>query len=481
MLFYSTRGADEGLEAGDAILKGIADDGGLYVPERFPDITKDLPRLINMPYRELANEILRLYLTDYTQEELTECTNQAYGEKFDTPEIAPLSLFSGYYFLELFHGRTLAFKDMALSVMPGLLKIAARKRGINNIVVLTATSGDTGKAALEGFAGAGNIEIIVFFPIDGVSEMQKRQMQTQQGANTHVIGIKGNFDDTQAGVKRIFAEGIPGVYLSSANSINIGRLLPQIVYYVYAYAQMVNKYGLKLSDPVNFTVPTGNFGNILAGYYAQLMGLPINKLICASNDNRVLYDFFQTREYNKNRQFIVTASPSMDILVSSNLERLLYHLSDSAQTQNYMEQLSKQGFYKFIGAADNFAAVFATQDECFEGIRELYEQSGYVIDTHTAVAYKAYQKYRTNTGDNTPNVILSTASPFKFPESICTSIDSKYSGLNAFDSVRALEHICGKPIPKQIAELEHKESRHTTVCMPEEMSTVVKVIVTRNS
>jgi len=479
MMYRSTRGTDEELTAGKAILNGIAGGGGLYVPERFPDITNDLKRFIHMPYRELAYEILRLYLTDYTETELTESIGLAYGNNFDTPEIAPLTWQAGYYFLELFHGKTLAFKDMALSLLPGLLNITARKHGAgDSIAVLTATSGDTGKAALEGFAGANGIEIIVFFPIDGVSEMQKRQMQTQEGLNTHVIGVYGNFDDTQAGVKRIFAEGVPGVYLSSANSINIGRLLPQIVYYVYAYARMVNQFGLELAQLVNFTVPTGNFGNILAGYYAGRMGLPINKLICASNDNKVLYDFFQTGVYDKNREFITTASPSMDILVSSNLERLLYHISGSIQTKEHMEQLSKLGFYNLTRATDGFEAEYASQEECFEGIRELYQCSGYIIDTHTAVGFKAYQKYKARTGDDTPNIILSTASPFKFPESVCASIDPAYSGLGVFESVRVLRDLYGGYIPGQIVSLEHKANRHTAVCMPADMRSMVLKLVT---
>ncbi|MDR2649450.1 MAG: threonine synthase [Clostridiales bacterium] len=470
MLYHSTRGADEELTAAAAILKGIAGDGGLYAPECFPDITDDLRRLCAMPYCLLAKEILRPYLTDYTEAELSEAVDQAYGEKFDNPEVAPLTKHGGYYFLELFHGKTLAFKDMALSLLPGLLKTAARKQGLDSgIAVLTATSGDTGKAALEGFAGVEGIDIVVFFPVNGVSDMQKRQMRTQEGGNTYVIGVYGNFDDTQTGVKRIFADGIPGVYLTSANSINIGRLLPQIVYYVYAYAQMINKYGLKPGDPVNFTVPTGNFGNILAGYYARQMGLPVNRLICASNDNKVLYDFFQTHEYDKNREFIATVSPSMDILVSGNLERLLYHISGSTLTKEYMDMLSKEGRYKFCAEAEGFAAEFAVWNECFDGIRELYELSGYIIDTHTAVALKAYQKYKNRTGDTTPNVIMSTASPFKFPESVCKAIDDKYEGMDAFESVKALSLLIGGDIPASIASLEHKKNRHTTVCTPADM------------
>jgi len=341
------------------------------------------------------------------------------------------------------------------------------------IAVLTATSGDTGKAALEGFAGMEGIEIVVFYPVDGVSEMQKLQMQTQEGANTHVCGVRGNFDSAQSGVKKIFLDGIPGLFLSSANSINIGRLLPQIVYYIYAYAQMTRKYALEPFEAVNFTVPTGNFGNILAGYYAKRMGLPINKLICASNDNRVLYDFFQSKNYNKNREFIATASPSMDILVSSNLERLLYHLSGSGQTKAYMTQLSAQGSYVFDGKTDGFEAGYATQSECFEGIRRIYENSGYIIDPHTSVAYMAYNKYRERTGDNTPNIILSTASPFKFPESVCASIDSKYSASDVFEAVETLRCLYGGEIPAQIASLKHKELLHSAVCTPDEMKDII--------
>ena len=470
MLYQSTRGVGDRLTAGEAILKGMAGDGGLYVPEAFPDISAELPLLLKMPYRDMAKEILRLYLTDYTDEELRMAADRAYGTNFDVPGIAPLVKKGGYYFLELFHGPTLAFKDMALSVLPGLMKTAARRQGMTEkVVVLTATSGDTGKAALEGFANMDGIEIVVFYPIDGVSAMQKRQMQTQDGKNTHVIGVYGNFDDAQAGVKRIFREGIPGLFLSSANSINIGRLLPQIVYYIYAYAQMVDQYGLKAGDPVNYTVPTGNFGNILAGYYAKRMGLPVNRLICASNVNRVLYDFFQTSLYDRNRAFFTTASPSMDILVSSNLERLLYHLSDDTRTKEYMNQLSDAGSYRFTGDTNEFASAYANQDECFEGIREMYEDSGYIMDPHTSVAYKAYIKYRDGTGDHTPNIILSTASPFKFPENVCASINAQYAGLDAFEAVKVLQNLYGGYIPEQIASLEHKTIRHITVCSPDSM------------
>jgi len=481
MLYQSTRGADDRLTAEQAILKGMAGDGGLYVPEEFPDISAELPLMLKMPYRDMAKEILRLYLTDYTDEELCAAVDHAYGGSFDDPQIAPLVKKGGYYFMELFHGPTLAFKDMALSVLPGLMKVAAGRQGMaEKVVVLTATSGDTGKAALEGFAGMDGIEIVVFYPIDGVSEMQKRQMLTQDGDNTHVIGVYGNFDSAQTGVKRIFMEGVPGLFLSSANSINIGRLLPQIVYYIYAYAQMADKYGLRAGDPVNFTVPTGNFGNILAGYYAMRMGLPVNRLICASNDNRVLYDFFQTKKYDRNREFFTTASPSMDILVSSNLERLLYHLSGSARTSEYMALLADAGSYLFAGHTDEFASAYAGQDECFEGIREMYGDCGYIMDPHTSVAYKAYIKYRDSTGDNTPNIILSTASPFKFPENVCASIDGKYSGLDAFASLKALRNLYGGYIPKPIAELERKAVRHTAACAPDEMKdTLIDILKIR--
>ena len=352
IMFKSTRGDKNYVTASQAIVQGIANDGGLFVPETIPTIDFPLEKITEMSYQELAYEVLKLILTDYTEEELKYCINSAYDEKFDTKLIAPLVSAGNGNFLELFHGKTIAFKDMALSILPYLLKTAAKKNGVEEkIVILTATSGDTGKAALEGFADVEGTKIIVFYPEDGVSDVQKMQMVTQKGANTCVAAIKGNFDDAQSAVKRIFTDNElkaelkkNGYVFSSANSINIGRLAPQIVYYFYAYAQMVKAGKINMGDEINFTVPTGNFGNILAGFYAKNMGLPVKQLICASNDNKVLFDFFSTGVYDINRDFIVTVSPSMDILISSNLERLLYHLSNSTvDTKSMMDSLSKDG------------------------------------------------------------------------------------------------------------------------------------------
>ncbi len=391
--------------------------------------------------------------------------------------IAPLVSVNGNYFLELFHGPTLAFKDMALSILPHLLKTAAKKNGIDKkIVILTATSGDTGKAALEGFSNVEGTEIIVFFPENGVSAVQKAQMVTSEGDNTHVIGVNGNFDDTQTQVKAIFSDTAladdlyqKGFILSSANSINIGRLVPQIVYYFYAYTQMVRMGAISAGSELNFTVPTGNFGNILAGFYAKTMGLPIGKLICASNENKVLYDFFKTGLYDKNREFILTTSPSMDILISSNLERLLYHVSNSS-TKDLMARLSQQG--DFIFNTDEilktFSGEFASEQEGAHSIKEMFK-NGYTMDTHTAVAYAAYKKYAQTTGDTRKNVIVSTASPFKFTESVCSSIGSSLAGQDPFKLLEVLSRMSSLPIPKQLVDINLKERRHKIVCNQDQM------------
>ena len=355
ILYKSTRGSDKNITASKAILQGLASDGGLFVPDHIPSLPDDIKSLAGCSYQELAYIIMSRFLTDYTEEELRYCINNAYDSKFDTKEIAHIHKTEKAYFLELFHGKTIAFKDMALSILPYLMTTAAKKNNLKNeIVILTATSGDTGKAALAGFADVPGTRIIVFYPKDGVSPVQERQMVTQKGENTCVIAIKGNFDDAQTGVKKMFSDEKlntdlhkAGYQFSSANSINIGRLVPQIVYYVYAYLQLVRTEEIKAGEKINITVPTGNFGNILAAYYAKLMGLPVNKLICASNKNKVLFDFFNTGKYDKNREFYVTSSPSMDILVSSNLERLIYKISgdDAEVTAKWMDELSKTGTY----------------------------------------------------------------------------------------------------------------------------------------
>lgn len=479
--YVSTRGNEEKLTASQAILKGIADDGGLFVPTKIPTITKKLEEYISMSYQDLAYEILSMYITDFTEEELRFCINSAYDDKFDTKDIAPLVKCGDDYFLELFHGKTLAFKDMALSILPYLLTTSAKKNNLEKeIVILTATSGDTGKAALEGFANTKGTSIVVFYPVDGVSQVQKRQMTTQEGSNTSVVGVVGNFDDTQTAVKEIFTDKQlnkemfeKGYVFSSANSINIGRLLPQIVYYFYAYAQLVKNNTIKINEKINFTVPTGNFGNILAGHFAKKMGLPIDKLICASNENKVLYDFFETGEYNKNRQFVLTSSPSMDILISSNLERLICLYSDSNTTKKLFTQLNTEGKYTFDTKINDIIGEFVTQQETSDAICEVFNL-GYVMDTHTAVAYKAYKKYLKNNNDINKNVIISTASPYKFTEDVCKAIDSKYENIDAFVLLEELAKLENKDVPSQIKEIDKKEILHTKVCEKEEMKELVK-------
>ena len=470
--YIGTRNKDITAKASEAILKGICSDGGLYIPEAIPQIDLSLEELSKLSYQELAYEILKLYLTDFTKEELKYCIDSAYDEKFDTPLIAPLVKKEDALFLELFHGRTLAFKDMALSILPYFMKTAAKKNGIDKeIVILTATSGDTGKAALEGFADVEGTKIIVFFPENGVSPVQKLQMTTQEGENTCVVGIKGNFDDAQSAVKGIFTDSDLGKELeqngfvfSSANSINIGRLVPQVVYYFYAYLQAVKMGELKLGEKINFTVPTGNFGNILAGYYAKCMGLPVNHFVCASNDNKVLYDFFRTGVYNKNRDFVVTVSPSMDILISSNLERLLCKLGGQEKTKERMESLSKDGKYELELTEKGISGEYATEEETFTAIRAMFEKTGYVMDTHTAVAYSAYEKYKKETGDSTPTVIISTASPYKFTKDVMTAIDGKYANGDAFQLMDTLAEISNVKIPTPICGIESRKVLHSHVC-----------------
>ncbi len=407
MIYQSTRNAGEQVTASEAILKGLASDGGLFVPNEIPVFSIPFTRMAEMDYREVAFEVMRLFLTDFTSEELKHCIDKAYDQKFDVPEIVPLREVDDVHYLELFHGATIAFKDMALSILPHLLTAAAKKNNVKEeIVILTATSGDTGKAALAGFADVPGTRIIVFYPKDGVSPIQEKQMVTQRGANTTVVGIHGNFDDAQNGVKAIFnnkelaaAMREKGFRFSSANSINVGRLVPQIVYYVYAYTRLLAAGKLKEGERLNVVVPTGNFGNILAAYYAKCAGLPIGKLICASNDNKVLYDFFQSGTYDKNRDFILTTSPSMDILISSNLERLIYRVAgdDAKKNAQLMQALLKDGVYSVTDEMRerlaDFYGGFATVKQTADTIRELYEKTGYVIDTHTAVATSVYHKY----------------------------------------------------------------------------------------
>lgn len=489
LLYKSTRGGEEEVTASQAILQGLAKDGGLFVPNEIPKLTITPDKLSKMSYQETAYEVMRLFLTDYTEEELKHCIKSAYDDKFDTEVIAPLVKVDGVYYLELFHGATIAFKDMALSILPHLMTTAAKKNQITcEIVILTATSGDTGKAALAGFADVPGTRIIVFYPKNGVSPIQEKQMVTQKGENTLVVGIKGNFDDAQSGVKAIFGDRIleeelkeAGFQFSSANSINIGRLVPQIVYYVYTWGKLLESQELTEEEKLNIVVPTGNFGNILAAYYAKQMGVPIGKLICASNDNKVLYDFFQTGTYDRNRAFILTSSPSMDILISSNLERLIYRIAeaDAKKDRELMEALTKDGMYKITPKMqeqlEDFCGYFATEEETKAIIRETFNDTGYVMDTHTAVAACAGKKYREETGDKTKMVIASTASPYKFTRSVMEAIDAeKYGDLGDFALVDELCTLSGVTVPKAIEEIRTAPVRHNTVCEVEQMKCVVK-------
>ena len=491
-LFYkSTRDDSVKVTASQAILKGLAPDGGLFVPESIPSFDKSLEELSKMSYKEVAYEVMKLMLDDFTEEELKACIDKAYDEKFDTDVIAPLVKADGAYYLELFHGATIAFKDMALSILPHLLITSAKKNDVHNeIVILTATSGDTGKAALAGFADVKGTRIIVFYPKNGVSPIQEKQMVTQKGDNTYVIGIKGNFDDAQTGVKKIFGDkelekemAEAGFQFSSANSINIGRLVPQIVYYVYAYTRLLADGEIKAGDKINAVVPTGNFGNILAAFYATHMGLPINKLICASNENKVLYDFFTTGEYDRNREFVLTTSPSMDILISSNLERLIYRIAGNSAKKNseLMESLKNTGKYEITpemkAQLSDFYGNYATEAEDAATIKKLYEDTGYVIDTHTAVAATVYEKYKKETGDDTVTVIASTASPYKFTRSVMDAIDSKYDSMTDFELVDELSKISNVAVPQAIEDIRTAPVLHDTVCEVNEMSSSVKKIL----
>ena len=491
-LFYkSTRDDSVKVTASQAILKGLAPDGGLFVPDSIPSFDKSLEELSKMSYKEVAYEVMKLMLDDFTEEELKACIDKAYDEKFDTDVIAPLVKADGAYYLELFHGATIAFKDMALSILPHLLITSAKKNDVHNeIVILTATSGDTGKAALAGFADVKGTRIIVFYPKNGVSPIQEKQMVTQKGDNTYVIGIKGNFDDAQTGVKKIFGDkelekemAEAGFQFSSANSINIGRLVPQIVYYVYAYTRLLADGEIKAGDKINAVVPTGNFGNILAAFYAKNMGLPINKLICASNENKVLYDFFTTGEYDRNREFVLTTSPSMDILISSNLERLIYRIAGNSAKKNseLMESLKNTGKYEITpemkAQLSDFYGNYATEAEDAATIKKLYEDTGYVIDTHTAVAATVYEKYKKETGDDTVTVIASTASPYKFTRSVMDAIDSKYDSMTDFELVDELSKISNVAVPQAIEDIRTAPVLHDTVCEVNEMSSSVKKIL----
>lgn len=490
LMYASTRDANEKVTASQAILKGLANDGGLYVPTEIPSLDVSMEELSKMTYQETAYEVLKLFLTDYTEEELKNCINAAYDSKFDTEEIAPLVDADGAYYLELFHGPTIAFKDMALSILPHLLITSAKKNNVKNeIVILTATSGDTGKAALAGFADVKGTKIIVFYPKHGVSPIQEKQMVTQKGDNTYVIGINGNFDDAQTGVKKIFGDkelekvmNEAGYQFSSANSINIGRLVPQIVYYVYAYVRLLADGEVKAGEAINVVVPTGNFGNILAAFYAKNMGLPIHKLICASNENKVLYDFFTTGTYDRNREFVLTTSPSMDILISSNLERLIYRITgeDAAQTKVFMDALSNNGEYtitkEMMEKLSCFVGGYASEAETAANIKKVFDKAGYIMDTHTSVASCVYYDKAKDAGLKT--VIASTASPYKFTRSVMDAIDKeKYDSMTDFELVDELNALSGVKIPEAIEEIRTAPIRHDIVCDKSEMQMTVEKIL----
>ena len=488
IMYSSTRGNGGKVTASQAILKGLSEDGGLFVPDSIPALDKSLKELSEMTYQEVAYEVMKLFLSDFTEDELKTCINRAYDSKFDTEVIAPLAEAEGAYYLELFHGSTIAFKDMALSILPHLMITSARKNNIKNeIVILTATSGDTGKAALAGFANVEGTRIIVFYPKNGVSPIQEKQMVTQKGANTLVVGIHGNFDDAQTGVKKMFGDkelekelADKGFQFSSANSINIGRLVPQIVYYVYSYAQLLKEGRIADGEKINVVVPTGNFGNILAAFYAKNMGLPIAKLICASNTNKVLYDFFETGDYDRNRDFHLTTSPSMDILISSNLERLIYRIAGNNADRNreLMADLSSKGIYTITdeekkGLAD-FYGGYADEKETADEIARIYKACGYIIDTHTAVASAVYQQYVAKTGDQAKTVIASTASPFKFTRSVMNAIDEKYDAWDDFALVDELSKIGNVKVPQAIEDIRSAAVVHDHQCDIDEMPSVVR-------
>ncbi|MDR2610128.1 MAG: threonine synthase [Clostridiales Family XIII bacterium] len=489
--YVSTRGNDDAVSSAQAIIQGLAPDKGLYVPTEIPKLSFKFTSMRGVAYRDIAYKVMRSFFTDFSLEELHKCTAGAYDEKFDTPLIAPIAHTSEAEFLELYHGRTAAFKDMALSILPYLLIAALRKERVDStIAILTATSGDTGKAALEGFADVTGTEIIVFYPKRGVSEIQRMQMVTQRGKNTHVYGIQGNFDDAQRGVKDIFSDrefekalAARGYRLSSANSINIGRLVPQVAYYIAAYVRLIENGRIKNGDKINLVVPTGNFGNILAGWYASKMGLPVNKLICASNENNVLTDFINTGVYDANRKFVTTSSPSMDILISSNLERLLWHLSggDSQEIKTYMKNLERDGKYRLkpdtrAAIDEMFYGGYASTRTVHQTITKLWNEEHYLVDTHTAVGYKVYMDYKIKTGDDTPTLIASTASAYKFADKVaaCLGLPKEEDG---FAYINAIKKKTGVPIPEGLRRLDKKAVLHNLNVKPADMIRAVDYVL----
>ena len=487
MLYTSTRQRLGQITATKAILQGISEEGGLFVPCQIPKIDFNLEELTKWGYQELAYRVMRLFFDEIKEEDLRACIKAAYDEKFDTEKIAPLVHTKTGNYLELFHGPTIAFKDMALSILPHLMLTSKKYNGEEKeIVILTATSGDTGKAALEGFANVKGTKIIVFFPQDGVSQVQKQQMVTTVGDNTFVVGVRGNFDDCQTTVKEIFGDQAfakeiaeKNYKFSSANSINVGRLIPQVAYYFFAYSQMVNAGQIKVGEAMNVVVPTGNFGNILAAYYAKQMGLPIKKLICASNRNKVLFDFFKSGTYDRNRTFYLTASPSMDILISSNLERLLYHIAGDDETvvSKLMTDLKSKGEYTITDEMkkqlDDFYGGYADDEKTKAYIKKVYEEEGYLMDTHTAVAYAVYDAYRKEEKDETPTVVVSTASPYKFTHSVMTALDEKYDGIDDFTLLNNMHKLVKGDMPKAMQDIATRIINHKTVCDVNEMKTVI--------
>ncbi|MBQ1434480.1 MAG: threonine synthase [Clostridia bacterium] len=491
MKYISTRDTSISFTGAEAMKQGLSKEGGLFVPESIVPFEKgELFALAGKPYREAAYAVMKKYLTDFTKEELFDCIDSAYSEKrWEEKEITPLvGLSDSAYILELFHGPTCAFKDVALQILPKFLTYSIKKTGEDKtVVILVATSGDTGKAALEGFADVEGTRIAVFYPDDGVSDMQKLQMVTQSGGNVNVGAVIGNFDDAQNGVKKIFtdkafAERIAerGFMLSSANSINWGRLLPQIVYYVYAYARLISMGRIKEGEGINICVPTGNFGNILAAYYAMKMGVPVKRLICASNENNVLTDFINTGIYDKNRTFHTTISPSMDILISSNLERLLFDISggDEKLISSYMKALSESGRYEVTDGmkkkiSEIFCAGFTDDAGTKATINRVFSEKGYLCDTHTGVAVTVYEEYVKKTGDTTPAVIASTASPYKFAKSVLEALKVDISGKNDFELLDELSKKSGVRVPDALGLLKTKPVRFTAKIKKEDMESFV--------
>jgi threonine synthase len=496
MNYISTRGNEEPVKASQAIRKGIAGDGGLFTPETIPHFTSgEISSMVNLNYQELATQILSCFLNDFPINEIQKMVQAAYSypDKFEEREITPVRAIDDQrYLLDLWHGPTCAFKDIALQLLPYLMtKASELADDRKEIVILVATSGDTGKAALEGFKNVPGTRIIVFFPEQGVSEIQRLQMVTQEGNNTHVVSVRGNFDDAQSGVKLIFADPFLAEKLSqnnlafsSANSINWGRLAPQIVYYFYGYNELCRKQTIQMGDKINIAVPTGNFGNILAAYIAGQMGLPVHKLICASNSNNVLTDFIRNGCYDRNRNFYTTMSPSMDILISSNLERLLYYFSDgdSGLVKDWMNQLKVSGRYQVNASttkkiAGEFYGGYASEAQTMAQIRKVFQEYKKIIDPHTAVGVEVHEQYRRESGDNTPVLIASTASPFKFNASVLKALGEEVTEVNEFALLEKLETLAGFKIPKSLVELAHKKVRHTGVCSKEEMATAVQNIL----